>query len=117
MSENSDPRKLGGSISGPGGPYDENAVVIDVTNAVILEACEVAIVGAVRQGVLDDKPIVALVLRGRVNKTDDRVQVLYLLNEDGAAGIVTELVGVESRAGWGDEFTRRVRDRLDAMPM
>jgi hypothetical protein len=117
VSAASDPRRLGGSISGPGGPYDEHAVVIDTRNAVILEAAEVAIVGAVRDGVLDEKPITALVLRGRINKTTERVQALYLLNEDGAAGIITELVGVASRAGWGDEFLERVKARMDAMPL
>lgn len=111
-----DPRKLGGAISGPGGPYAENAVVIDTRNAVILEACEVAIVGAVRKGVLDPKPISTLVLRGRINKTDKRVQALYLLNEDGAAGIVTQLIGLASRAGWGPEFLDRVRERMKDLP-
>lgn len=111
-----DPRDLGGAIVGPGGPYDENSVVIDTTNAVILEAAEVAIVGAVRKGVLDPKPISALVLRGRINKTSERVQALYLLNEDGAAGIVTELVGLASRSGWGEEFIERVNARMEEMP-
>jgi hypothetical protein len=113
---NSDPRKFGGSISGPGGPYDENEVVIDTTDSVLLDACEVAIMGAVRHGVLDPKPISAMVLRGRVNKTNDRVQVMFLMNEDGAAGIVTELIGLASRAGWGNEFMDRVRERMDRMP-
>lgn len=113
----SDPRDLGGSIAGPGGPHDENAVVIDTERAVILEACEVAVVGGVRHGVLDPKPITALVLRGRINKTSERVQALYLLNEDGAAGIVTELVGVASRAGWGEEFVERVNERMKKMPL
>lgn len=112
-----DPRKLGGSIAGPGGPYGQGDVVIDTTNAVILDACEVAIVGGVRDGVLDPKPICTLVLRGRVNKTTDRAQALFLMNEDGAAGIVTELIGLESRAGWGHEFIDRVRARLDQMPL
>lgn len=112
-----DPRRLGGAISGPGGPYDENSVVFDTQNAVILEACEVAVMGGVRHGVLDPKPITALVLRGRINKTTERVQALYLLNEDGAAGIVTQLVGVASRAGWGHEFLRRVGERMEEMPV
>lgn len=112
----SDPRRLGGGIAGPGGPFDEDAVVIDTTNAVILEGVEVCVVGGVRKGVLDSKPIQALVLRGRINKTDERVQALYLLNEDGAAGIVTELIDVAARAGWGREFTDRVVARLEAMP-
>jgi hypothetical protein len=116
MTRATNPRKPGGGIAGPGGPYDENAVVVDTERAVILEAVEVAVVGGVRHGVLDPKPITALVLRGRINKTTERVQMLFLLNEDGAAGIVTELVGVASRAGWGKEFLDRVTARMEEMP-
>lgn len=112
-----DPRKLGGGISGHGGPYDENAVVIDVRNAVILDGSGVAIVGGVRDGVLDDKPIAALTLQGRVNKTTDRVQILFLMNEDGAAGIITQLIGVMSRGGWGQDFLDRIRERMKEMPL
>lgn len=115
--EGDDTRSLGGSIAGPGGPYDEGGVVIDTQNAVILEACEVSIVGGIRDGVFDPKPISALVLRGRINKTPERVQALYLMNEDGAAGIVTQLIGLASRAGWGREFMDRVRERMDEMPL
>lgn len=107
---------LGGSIAGPGGPYSEGDVVIDTSRAVILDAAEVAIVGGVRDGVLDPKPITALVLRGRVNKSTRRAEVLYLLNEDGSAGIVTELVAVAARAGWGREYSDVVLDRLQRMP-
>lgn len=112
-----DPRKLGGAIVGPGGPYGHGDVVIDPTNCVLLEGAEVAIVGAVRGGVIDDKPVCCLVLRGRINKTDDRVQALYLMNEDGAAGIVTELIGLHSRAGWSSEFMERVQQRMREMPL
>lgn len=111
-----DPRLIGGSIAGPGGPFEEDSVVIDTTHSVILEAVEVCIVGAVRKGVTDPKPITALVLRGRINKTDERVQALYLLNEDGAAGIVTEIIDVCARAGWGNEFVDRIVERLAGMP-
>lgn len=116
MTENTDPRRLGGAISGPGGPYDENAVVIDTVNALLLEAVEVAIVGPVRQGVLDPKPISSIVLRGRINKTTERVQLLVLTNEDGAARIVTQLIGLASRAGWGEEFVERVLERMAELP-
>lgn len=112
-----DPRKLGGGISGPGGPYDKDAVVIDTGNAVLLDGAVVAIVGGVRDGVLDDKPIAALTLQGRVNRTTDRVQVLFLMNEDGAAGIITELIGVMSRGGWGQEFRDLLQKRMKEMPL
>lgn len=113
-----DPRLFGGEMAGYGGAYDVGEVVIDTRNAVILAACEVALVGGVRAGaVVDpDEQIVALVLMGRVNKTDDRARTLYLLNEDGAAGLVTELVGLASRAGWANEFLDRVRERMKDTP-
>lgn len=114
---NTDPRQLGGAIAGPGGPYGEADVVIDIQDSVLLDSVEVAIMGAVRGSVLDEKPICVLMLRGRINKTEDRAQVLFLLNEDGAAGIVTELLGLQSRAGWSDEFLARIDARLRDMPL
>jgi hypothetical protein len=111
-----DPRRPGGSIAGFGGSYDENQTVVDVSKAVLLDACEVAIVGGVRHGVLDPKPITALLLAGRINKTEERAHILFLLDEDGAAAIVTELIGVAHRSGWGPEFLDRVKERMDRMP-
>jgi hypothetical protein len=39
------------------------------------------------------------------------------MNEDGAAGIVSELMGLTSRAGWGEEFKENLEARLDKMPL
>lgn len=113
---NADPRKLGGSIAGPGGPFGEDDVVVDTTNAVILDYAEVAVVSPVRDGEVDDKSICALLLYGRVNKTPDRVQVLFMMNEDGVAALVTQLAGLADRAGWGQDFLDVLRSRLDDLP-
>ena len=110
-----DPRKLGGSISGPGGPHDEDAVVIDTENAVLLDATDVAVVGAVRDKRLAELSL-ALWMQGRINKTDERASVLYLFDADGAAALVTELIGLAARADFGDEFMELVKQRMDAMP-
>lgn len=37
-----DPRTAGGDIAGPGGPYDEGAVIFDTRNAVLLDNTSVA---------------------------------------------------------------------------
>jgi hypothetical protein len=117
MSSHTDPRRAGGSISGPGQPYEENAVVIDTANAVLLDHATVAIVGGVRDGVLDPEPVMALSLEGRINKTSERSNVLYLGNADAMAALVSELIGLATRAGWRDEFMERLQARLDAMPL
>lgn len=116
MNENTDPTTLGGSIAGPGGPHDFGEVVIDMTNSVLLDGAEVVLVEPVRDGERDEKAAMAIVLRGRVNKTPKRAQVLFLTGADGAAALVTELIALASRAGWGDEFLDLVKERMEAMP-
>jgi len=117
----SDPRGGRGDIAGPGGPYDRDAVVVDTTNAVILDYSTVSIVEVARRGE-PDETAVALMLEGRINKTADRTRVLYVMNGDGAAAIVTELLGIAKRAERGGdgklaaEFRQRLGDRWDEMP-
>lgn len=105
-----DPRKAGGSIAGPGGPRDHSGVVIDTTNAVILDGAVVSLVEPHRDGV-PGPPILAMSLTGRINQTDDRTEIVYLMDEDGAAGVVTELIALASRTG--PEFLERIMVRLD----
>lgn len=115
MAERSgDPRRLGGDIAGPGGPHDEGAVVIDTRNAVLLDAVDVAMV----DNPSDRRRFASLVLSGRVNRAQDRTRVLYLFDADGAAALVSELVGLASREGaeWAAEFQERMQARLAAMP-
>lgn len=113
-----DPRRPGGDISGPGGPFDASSVVIDTTNAVVLEGVEVAAVDRADGEAPGPaaEPILALLLRGRINRTTERAQVLYLVNEDGAAAVITQLIGVADRAGFGQEFVDCVVERLADMP-
>lgn len=116
-----DPRGRHGDIAGPGGPYDEHAVVVDTTNAVILDYSTVSLIGFVRGG-KEDETGVGLMLEGRINRTQDRTRVLYLMNGDGAAAIVTELLGVAKRAERGGdgqlaaELRQRLGERWDEMP-
>ena len=87
-----DPRKTGGDIAGPGGPHDRNSVIVDTTDAVLLDRSDVCLV-----------------------ETSNGTPVLYLLNEDGAAALVTELLALAHRISpeFGDRFTARLQHLLD----
>lgn len=112
-----DPRKLGGDIAGPGGPYDEDAVVVSVEHAVLLDNTNVALIETHRDGKFTEKAL-ALLMEGRINKTHDRAKVLFLLNGDGAAALVTELVGVAKREGaeFAADFVVAMEERQKEMP-
>lgn len=105
-----DPLSLRGSIAGPGGPRDRNAVVVDATEAVLLDDITVCAVEPHRAGV-PQPACVALTLAGRINHRPERAELLFLFDLDGAAAIVTELVGLAMRMGAG-EFSGLIRSRL-----
>lgn len=113
MTRHADPRRAGGDIAGPGGPHDRDAVVVDVTDAVLLDYTEVTLIRTGRRSplgpALDPEPAIGLLLAGRINKTHERAEILYLLNTDGAAAIVTELLALADRVGPGfaEDFARR----------
>jgi hypothetical protein len=99
-----DPRGLGGSVAGPGGPHDRRGVILDASHAVILDHAEVV--------ALEDHPgTVAMVLSGRVNRTEDRASVMFIFDTDGAAAITTELTALFARAG-GELAARYEADML-----
>jgi hypothetical protein len=105
-----DPRKTGGNIAGPGGPHDHNAVIVDTTDAVLLDSSDVCLVETGSGEV-----VLSMLLEGRINKTTDRARNLYLMNEDGAAALVTELIALAHRIGpeFGHRFTARLQHLLD----
>ena len=105
-----DPRKTGGDIAGPGGPHDRNSVIVDTTNAVLLDATTVTEVET-----LSGAPALAMLLEGRIARTSDRARNLYLMNEDGAAALVTELLALAHRMGpdFGARFMARLQHLID----
>ena len=64
----------------------------------------------------DGRVFLCMKLSGRVNRSPDRAEVLYLFDADGAAAIVTELIGVATRAEFGESFIHLIRQRLAALP-
>lgn len=104
-----DPTDLGSTYAGPGGPHDRDAVVVDATNAVLLDAVDVLVVGDPSR----PRPIIALQLAGWINKRPDRAQVMFLFDEDGAAAIISELLALAGRVG--PEFRNRLVARTGAL--
>lgn len=109
-----DARGLGGDIAGPGGPHDEGQVLIDTRMSVLMDAVDVAMMDSPS----DRRRFASMVLGGRVNRSRDRTQVLYLFDADGAAAIVTQLIGLAARerGAWAAEFKRLFEERMRSMP-
>lgn len=105
-----DPRKLRGAIAGPGGAHDRNAFVIDATDAVLMDTVQVVIAEAPLN-------LWVLNLAGRINKSQDRAEIVYMFDTDGAAAIITELTGIAARQGPAvmAELNTRIDERLDKL--
>lgn len=98
-----------------GSPFGRSDARVDVTRAVLLDQTAVVLVGTATWGQGAGRAI-GLELGGRINKSEARTSVLYLMDEDGAAALVSELIGLACRAGMGDRFMDLLGDRLDALP-
>jgi hypothetical protein len=113
-----DPR--GASTSDPiigGSPHGQGDALIDARAAVLLDHADVVLVDTKRES----EPVSMLLsLGGRINYSDDRTTVAYLMNGDGAAAIVSQLVGLASRAAGmhgdphGEEFAADFKLALEA---
>jgi hypothetical protein len=103
---NSDPRKVGGDIAGPGGPNERDAVVLDTSQAVLLDHATACVAHLTRKGAPLDAT--ALMLEGKINGSPDRTRVLYLMDEEGAADVAAHLFSLAKRNGRAAEFARLV---------
>jgi hypothetical protein len=90
-----DPRRIPGSMAGPGGPHDRSGVILDARHAVLLETVDVS---TLDPETTRGQAALALVLAGRINQSRDKASVLFLFGTDGAAAIVTQLIAVIGRA-------------------
>jgi hypothetical protein len=118
-----DPRTA--SASDPiigGSPQGRGDALIDTRAAVLLEGVNVVLVDR-----KTPKAAMSMVLSlsGRINYADDRVTHAYLLNGDGAAGIVVELVGLAQRASsmedpngmeFAADFKVAMEERMKELP-
>lgn len=98
-----DPRKAGGRIISTG-----DDALLDTRRAVIVDGAEVCKVGNPSDG----SAFMALFLEGRLNRTTERAAILHLLGPDGAAALVSQLIGLAARMG--PAFEGEFRAALDA---
>jgi hypothetical protein len=107
-----DPRKPGGDIAGPGGPAQQDSVVVDIAKAVLLDGSTGVVVHATRGE--DREDAFGLMLEGRINKTQDRSRVLYLADLQGLASVAAECCSLAGRAGVGlDDFMLAFGEQLE----
>lgn len=93
-----------------GSPFGRNDAIVDMRQAVLLDHVHVAMVELGRGRGFESG--IALELGGRVNKTTTRNETLYLLDADGVAALIAELLGIGDRAhpGFIDIFLAKIAD-------
>jgi hypothetical protein len=120
-----DPREH--ALSGPavtdvaGDPYAQGGAILDARAAVLLDEMDVVLVDTKH-----DEPVAMLLsLQGRVNYSHDRAEHAYLFGADGASALVSEVVGLATRASksagehgqrFAVEFRKLLSERMDALP-
>lgn len=80
-----------------------NGVVVDTTKAVLLDGSTGVLVHLTRGG-REEGDGFGLMLEGRINKTQDRSRVLYLMDIDGLVAVAAECVSLADRAGQHQAF-------------
>ena len=109
-----EPHSGGGMIDVAGDPYARGGVMLDSRKAVLMDAIDVCLVDTKQ----DEKPIMMLVIDGRVNYQNRRTTQAYLFGADGAAGLVTQLAALAARAGgaFQAEFKESFDQRMEELP-
>jgi hypothetical protein len=103
-----------------GDPHARGGVILDARAAVLMEGVDVALFDT-KQG---ERVAMMMTLSGRINYSTDRVEHAYMFGPDGAAGLVSELVGLASRAGgagghgerFAAEFQADLERRMKELP-
>lgn len=109
-----DPDSIVEKEPGATDPHEQDSVLVDTENAVLVGDMWVTALGAGRDNDPTLEPVIGLQLGGRINKTDEAVRHLYLLNPDGAAALVSEVMGLASRLG--PEWRKRILERIVDVP-
>lgn len=78
-----------------GSPHGRGDALVDARAAVLMDHVDVVLVDTKRE---DGGVVMLLSLAGRINYSDDHVTNAYLFGGDGAAAIVSQIIGLASRA-------------------
>jgi hypothetical protein len=95
-----------------GTPHGQGDALVNTEGAVLLEDVTVVVVGTANA--FGAGRALAMELGGRVNKSTDRSSTLYLFDEEGAAVIVSELLGLAARIS--PTFLGDLLDRVRRLP-
>lgn len=101
-------RSGGGMVDVAGDPHARGGVVLDTRGAVLMDSIDVCLIDTMR----GETPAMMMVLDGRINLEDKRVSQAYMFSADGAAGIVSEIIGVAVRAR--DQFTLEFHESMNS---
>jgi hypothetical protein len=98
-----------------GDPHARGGVLLDARSAVLLESTDVALMDTKSER----EPVAMMMaLAGRINYSLDRVEHAYLFGPDGAAALVSQLIGLAHRAslheGDGMRFAAEFKVALEA---
>jgi hypothetical protein len=98
----------GGVVDVAGDPHAKGGALIDARGAVLLDSSEVVLVDTKK-----DEPV-AMILRlaGRINYSAERADTAYFINTDGAAAIVSQIVGLAARAAHADDHGARFAEQF-----
>lgn len=110
-----DTAEIPGDIIGPGDDaFAEDSVIVDTRRAVLLSYSDVCIT----TNGSDGQEFCAMLMKGRVNRSEDVSRVLYLTGPDGMAALVSQLVGLAQRKGgdFANEFGTLLNRRLRELP-
>jgi hypothetical protein len=92
-----------------GSPHGRGDALVDVRRAVLLDDLHVVLVDTLNKD--GGTRVIGLQLSGRINKSRTRSSLLYLFDEDGAAALIAELLGLAGRA----DFLPELLGRLEAL--
>jgi hypothetical protein len=108
------PHSGGDMVDVAGDPHARGGVVLDARKAVLMDAMDVCLVDTKQ----DEKPIMMMVLEGRVNYETRRTKQAYLFGADGASALATQVVALAGRAGGAfmAEFQETFEQRMAEMP-
>lgn len=112
-----DPARSGGdAVHADDDPHGRGNTVLDTREAVLLDYNEVILVD--REPGSGVPPEMALIMEGRVSMRRERVKQMYLFGTDGAAALISQIVGLAGRAGgrFADDFKTDLDRRMEELP-
>lgn len=107
---------LGGAFADVAGDsFARGSVAIDMRHGILMDTVDVCLVDPEPgEPVANERLLLAMLLGGRVNMRDERSQVLFAFDVDGAAAIITQLLGLARRIG--PQFADLLQKRFDDLP-